>query len=112
MYPEDHISGVKGNVFSRGRVLIGRAESCDFVINSNIVSAVHAVLEITPKGVKLYDMNSKNGTYINGQKVVSTDVKVGDKVAFGNVKFTFKEYITNKDSTGSERSCKLAGKRS
>lgn len=95
MYPEDHISGVKGNVFSTGRILIGRAESCDFVINSNIVSAVHAVLEITPKGVKLFDMNSKNGTYINKEKIVTSEIKVGDTVAFGNVKFTFKEYISS-----------------
>lgn len=95
MYPEDHISGVKGNVFSTGRILIGRAESCDFVINSSIISAVHAVLEITPKGVRLFDMNSKNGTYINKQKIVSQEVKVGDVVAFGNVKFTFKEYISS-----------------
>jgi pSer/pThr/pTyr-binding forkhead associated (FHA) protein/outer membrane biosynthesis protein TonB len=95
MYPEDHISGVTGNVFSTGRVLVGRAESCDFVINSNIVSAVHAVLEITPKGVKLYDMNSRNGTYINGEKIVTSELKVGDTVAFGNVKFTFKEYISS-----------------
>jgi outer membrane biosynthesis protein TonB len=95
MYPEDHISGVTGNVFSTGRVLVGRAESCDFVINSNIVSAVHAVLEITPKGVKLYDMNSRNGTYINGQKIVTQELKVGDTVAFGNVKFTFKEYVSS-----------------
>lgn len=95
MYPEDHISGVKGNVFSTGRILIGRAESCDFVINSNVVSAVHAVLEITPKGVKLFDMNSKNGTYINNQKIVTENIKVGDTVSFGNVKFTFKEYISS-----------------
>jgi outer membrane biosynthesis protein TonB len=95
MYPEDHLSGVTGNVFSTGRVLVGRAESCDFVINSNIVSAVHAVLEITPKGVKLYDMNSRNGTYINGQKIITQEVKVGDTVAFGNVKFTFKEYVSS-----------------
>lgn len=95
MYPEDHISGVKGNVFSSGRILIGRAESCDFVINSNVVSAVHAVLEITPKGVKLFDMNSKNGTYINKEKVVTQEIKVGDVVAFGNVKFIFKEYVSS-----------------
>jgi len=95
MYPEDHISGVRGNVFSTGRILVGRAESCDFVINSNIVSAVHAVLEITPKGVKLFDMNSKNGTYINGSKIITQDIRVGDTVAFGNVKFTFKEYISS-----------------
>lgn len=90
--PERAGHGIKGNTFSKGRILVGRTESCEFVIPSPAISAVHAVLEITPNGAKIYDMNSKNGTYINGEKVVAASIKVGDKVSFGNVTFTFEKY--------------------
>ena len=67
-----------GGVLRVGRYLIGRTESCDIIISSTVVSAIHAVLEVTPKGLKIYDMNSKNGTYVDNQKIVAKDIKVND----------------------------------
>ncbi len=93
MIPQDKGHGIKGNTFSKGRILIGRTESCEFVIPTGAISAVHAVLEVTPKGAKLFDMNSKNGTFVNGEKIVAINLKVGDKITFGNVAFIFKEYV-------------------
>lgn len=90
--PDNPGHGIKGNTFSKGRYLVGRTESCELVIPAPAVSAVHAVLEITPNGAKVYDMNSKNGTYINGSKVVADVIKEGDKLSFGNVSFTFEKY--------------------
>lgn len=92
LVPEKPGHGIKENTFSKGRVLIGRTESCEFVIPSDIVSAVHAILEITPNSAKIYDMNSKNGTFVNGKRVVAEAIKVGDKISFGNVVFNFVEY--------------------
>ncbi len=37
-------------------------------------------------------MNSKNGTYVNGKRVVAESINVGDKVSFGNIHFTFQSY--------------------
>ncbi|MCO4755787.1 MAG: FHA domain-containing protein [Bacteriovoracaceae bacterium] len=97
MLPIGNVPNVKGNVFNKGRILVGRTESCDFVIPSGVVSAVHAVIEITSKGCKIYDMNSKNGVFVNGEKVVAVDIKVGDEVSFGNITFKFKEYVSATD---------------
>ena len=83
---------IKGNVLSKGRILVGRTESCEIVIPSGAISAVHAILEITPNGAKVYDMNSKNGTFVNDERVVAKNLTLGDKVKFGNISFTFKEY--------------------
>ena len=63
---------IKGNIVSSGRKLIGRSESCDIVISDNNVSAVHAVLEVSPRGMKIFDMNSKNGTFVNGNKTIAS----------------------------------------
>ena len=92
LFPENHSEKISGNIFSLGRVLIGRAESCEFVIPSQVVSAVHAVLEVTPNGAKLYDMNSRNGTYVNGKKIIVQNIQPGDSVSFGNISFVYKEY--------------------
>jgi pSer/pThr/pTyr-binding forkhead associated (FHA) protein len=92
MFPENKGHGVTGNIFSTGRIMVGRTESCEFVIPVKVVSAVHAVLEVTSSGAKVYDMNSRNGTFVNGKKVIVADIKPGDTISFGNVSFIYKEY--------------------
>lgn len=83
---------IKGNILSKGRILVGRTESCEFIIPSDVVSAVHAVIEVTQNGVKIYDMNSRNGTFVNDEKIVSKSLNLGDTVKFGNLRFTFGKY--------------------
>lgn len=89
-------SGVetKGSVLSSGRILVGRAESCEMIISSSGVSSVHAVIEISGVGAKVYDMNSKNGTFINGEKIVSNNLNIGDSIRFGDSEFIFEQYST------------------
>jgi pSer/pThr/pTyr-binding forkhead associated (FHA) protein/outer membrane biosynthesis protein TonB len=89
---EDKSLPIKGNVLSYGRKLIGRSESCDIVIPHSTVSAVHAVLEVSPRGIKLFDMNSKNGSSVNGKKVVTTSISEGDQITLGSISFTFSVY--------------------
>lgn len=85
---------VKEHILKRGRFLIGSTESCDIVIYSPSVSPVHAVIEISNHGMKLFDMNSKMGTYINEQKTIVSDINEGDKINFGEVEFTLAKYIS------------------
>ena len=71
-------SKISGGVYSKGRILIGRTESCDLMVNHDSISAVHAVLEIFDDRAVIYDMNSTNGTYVNDDKVIVKDVHIGD----------------------------------
>jgi DNA-binding winged helix-turn-helix (wHTH) protein len=48
-------------------ILIGRDDTCDITISSRQVSRLHARLTLTPRGVLLEDLGSKNGTHLNGQ---------------------------------------------
>lgn len=50
-------------------LLIGREDTCAVVIPDRQVSRYHARLTITPDGVALEDLASKNGTYRNGTLV-------------------------------------------
>lgn len=65
---------------------VGRDGACDIVIPDRQVSRQHARLSFTGQGAMLEDLDSKNGTYLNGKKVSGT-VKLteGDEVAIAFV---------------------------
>lgn len=74
------------------RLLVGRSKACDIVIDSDDVTAIHAVLEIGVNGNKVYDMNSTNGTFINGRSVVVESFELGDKLRFASIEYQFKKF--------------------
>lgn len=94
---KDHDVPVISTILKVGRYLVGRSESCDIIIDSTVVSAVHAVIEVTPRGLQIFDMNSKNGTYVEGEKIVVKEVKLKQEVAFGNLKFVLDTYQAQPD---------------
>jgi len=51
-------------------LILGRDQNCDIVISDRQVSRHHAKILHTPKGVILEDLKSKNGTHINGKKII------------------------------------------
>jgi len=53
-------------------IVIGRDESCELIIPSRQVSRYHARLNISPEGVQLEDLASKNGTHCNGQPITES----------------------------------------
>ncbi len=68
---------------------IGSSPSCNIVINSPYVSAVHAEMTLLDNGeIFIEDKNSTNGTFVGGQRLtpnVETPVRRGDLIQFGNV---------------------------
>ncbi len=50
-------------------IYIGRSEECDYVIDDRQVSRKHAVIKHTEKGYVIEDLESKNGTFVNGNAV-------------------------------------------
>ena len=77
--------------FADGRVIrIGRLETCDLVIPSPLVSRHHANLRCEADEVLLQDLDSTNGTFVNGQPAVGTvPLRRGDKVAIAAFSFVF-----------------------
>ena len=74
-----------GDLFS-----IGRDASCDLTISDMSVSRLHAQLERTPGGWMLCDLESTNGTRVNGWRVRGkVPVHPGDLVSFGNLEVIF-----------------------
>ena len=70
--------------------LIGRSRGCDVILNLNSVSRSHGTLIRDSDGVWKYnDLNSKNGSAINGVPVTEpTILKAGDVLTIGGSDFT------------------------
>jgi hypothetical protein len=83
---------VDGQQFSLAHPVtrIGRSSQCALQIPDGSVSAVHAEVEERGSSYVLRDLSSSNGTYVNGNLIVSdTPLNPGDQVTFGRASFTF-----------------------
>ncbi len=80
-----HSGHQKSFSVNKSRILVGSSDRCDLVLESKTVSGIHAVVEADLGGLKLYDMNSMNGTYVNGQKVVYATLRPGDIIKMANI---------------------------
>ena len=68
---------------------IGRAADNDIVIPDVLASRHHAQLSPSPAGAQIRDLNSINGTFVNGIRVGSAILSEGDVVTIGNVDLAF-----------------------
>lgn len=69
---------------------IGRHSECDLEIASPLVSREHAKLYFSPTGTVIEDLNSTNGTFVNGKKLTGrTQLNLGDSVAIASYGFLF-----------------------
>jgi hypothetical protein len=62
----------------RGPITIGRASDSNVVIRDDYTSTNHARLDLGPNGWTITDLDSTNGTFLDGQRV-STPVTVGER---------------------------------
>jgi pSer/pThr/pTyr-binding forkhead associated (FHA) protein len=70
-------------------VTIGSAPSNQIVVDHPSISAHHALLLRTGASYWLKDLNSTNGTWINGDCVTEVELKDGDTIRFGSVSAIF-----------------------
>jgi hypothetical protein len=69
---------------------IGRAPSNSITITDGSVSTNHACIRKTPEGFVIEDLKSRNGTFVNGEKVAEKRLLVdGDLIRLGKVILTF-----------------------
>jgi pSer/pThr/pTyr-binding forkhead associated (FHA) protein len=70
-------------------VMIGRAPSNHIVIDHSTVSGQHALLLRIGDSYWLQDLNSTNGTHINGVFRTDAELNEGDTIRFGSVRAVF-----------------------
>ncbi|MFO0891398.1 MAG: FHA domain-containing protein [Isosphaeraceae bacterium] len=67
--------------------LVGRQDCCDVRIGSSRISRCHCCLVIEDGEVIVRDLNSTNGTHVNGRPVASSPLLHGDVLAIGHLKY-------------------------
>lgn len=71
-------------------VVIGRDPACEFVIDSNVISRKHVRIEKRFDTVIVHDLDSKNGTFVNRERVKEKRLQDGDIVHLGTLALSFK----------------------
>jgi len=72
----------QGHLFTltEGTTLIGRSQECDLVINDNRISRKHLKFKLKEGKAVIEDLDSTNGTFVNGEKTKHRELKMNDKV--------------------------------
>ncbi len=80
---------VKEAQVTRDRTTLGRRPYNDIVIDNLAVSGEHAVLQMGLGGVVLEDLNSTNGTYVNGKAIKRHVLQHNETIEIGKYKIRF-----------------------
>lgn len=74
----------------QGTMVIGRESTCEINIPVEYLSRRHAELSIQGGKLVVRDLESANGTYVNGRRVTEATLQDGDKLKFDVLTFTVK----------------------
>jgi pSer/pThr/pTyr-binding forkhead associated (FHA) protein len=90
--PRYVLRGVSGPTFGRsfgvgGEMVLGRQADCDVCVPTGEVSRRHARIKPGPDGLLVEDLDSANGTYINGKRIRSGMLRPGEELALDTVRF-------------------------
>ena len=91
---------IKDVQLTKDRTSLGRRPYNDIVIDNLAVSGEHAVLQMSGNEVFVEDLNSTNGTYLNGKAVKKQQLSNGDTVEIGKYKI---KYVNEATSAGFEK---------
>ena len=67
---------------------VGRATRADFIMDAPLVSRVHCRLTAGAAELEVLDLESTNGTFVNGERVERAMLKGGDRLGVGRVELT------------------------
>jgi FHA domain len=80
---------IKEVQLTKDKTTLGRRPYNDIVIDNLAVSGEHAVLQMIGAEVFIEDLNSTNGTYINGKAVKKQQLRANDVIEIGKYKVKF-----------------------
>lgn len=83
-----------------GRNIIGREGDASIVVDDRTISRHHAAIVLTGSVVLLEDLQSKNGTFLNGTRVNgAVEIQDGAMIEFGSVRMVYREISTASTET-------------
>jgi len=67
---------------------IGRAPRADFIVDAALVSRLHCRLTAGATELEVVDLESTNGTFVNGERASRATLRSGDRLGVGRVELT------------------------
>jgi ABC-type multidrug transport system ATPase subunit/pSer/pThr/pTyr-binding forkhead associated (FHA) protein len=82
-------AAVEETVPFKGQTLtIGRDPECSYPLAYPMISWHHAKLEKTPRGIEIEDLDSRNGTFVDGERISGrVMLKPGSEIGLGSFRF-------------------------
>jgi pSer/pThr/pTyr-binding forkhead associated (FHA) protein len=66
---------------------VGRSPGAEFTVDAALVSRLHCRLTAGAAELQVHDLDSTNGTFVNGTRVTDAILKEGDRLGVGRVEF-------------------------
>ena len=76
-------------------IVVGRDKKNALTVNDSEVSRHHFRIKKRGRLFIIEDLDSHNGTYLNGDKIINSVIQNGDKILIGKTEFTFINSETN-----------------
>lgn len=64
---------------------MGRSPGAEFMVDAAMVSRLHCRLTAGATELQVIDLESTNGTFVNGERVAQASLKAGDRLGVGRV---------------------------
>ena len=64
---------------------MGRSAGAEFMVDAARVSRLHCRLTAGATELQVMDLESTNGTFVNGERVTQASLKAGDRLGVGRV---------------------------
>lgn len=77
-------------------ITIGRSPEADVVLLDEKVSRLHCGIRLWDGEFYIKDLKSRNGTFVNGERIDVAKIKPGDEIRVGSVVFSFEAGGENK----------------
>lgn len=98
---EGHYSGRRFRVTERG-LTFGREADNDLILMDDNISRHHALVRISGEHPVLEDRNSRNGTFVNNQRVSRIRLREGDRIAVGTHLFVIRQLAEGEEAPDDE----------
>ncbi len=80
--------------FDQNKIVIGRIQSADFKIEHASVSRIHALVEQLEDGnIRISDLNSSHGTFVNGEKITEKILNPDDKIQLADLEVLWSRVV-------------------
>jgi pSer/pThr/pTyr-binding forkhead associated (FHA) protein len=67
---------------------IGRSPGAEFIVEAALVSRLHCQITATSFALRVKDLGSTNGTFVNGKRVQLAELYEGDTLSVGRLELT------------------------